>query len=322
MPATGGLETRSLCREMGSRTRRDALIVLALSALGCSGSEKKPARGPGEAAISHRLHPNEVFPADLDLVVRIDLERVKVALGGAAEKELGARFGSDGMLGRAVQKGRTVTVGLRVADIDNGDYVIVVEGDVKNFDPSATGFKERQSTNDMVRIFSHDEVNGRDSTHTIVVLDDRAVAFVSPVEADAVMRVLREGPDELRGQPVAEGIVSADVRPRRLSPSLERRFPSISRLIAQVTRIKARLSVADAGLLLEGEVIAQGEPGADRVLKFFKALQEGASNEGPTAVLKTATFERFGVVVNIRAEIPVEVLLGLVASDKNSAPAP
>lgn len=302
-------------------TRREALIWLALSALGCSGSESKP-RGAEDVAISHRLLPNEVFPADLDFVVRIDLERVKVALGPTAEKELGARFGTDGLVGRAVQKGRAVTIGLRVADIDNGDYVIVVEGDVENFDPSATGFKERQSTNDKVRIFSHDEVKGRDSTHTVVVLDDRAVAFVSPVEADAVMRVLREGPDDLRGQPVAEGIVSADVRPRRLSPSLERKFPSISRLIAQVTRIKARLSVADAGLLLEGEIIAQGEPGADRIVKFWKTVQESAANEGPTAVLKTATFERFGVVVNVRAEIPVEILLGLVTGDKKSEAAP
>jgi hypothetical protein len=304
---------------MVSASRRDALLWLALWAAGCSGAEKKPSRGADEVAISHRLHPTEVLPADLDLVVRIDLERVKVALGPAAEKELGARFGTDGMVGRAVQKGRTVTVALRVADIDNGDYVIVVEGDVKNFDPSATGFKERQSTNDMVRIFSHDEVRGRDSTHTVVVLDDRAVAFVSPVEADAVMRVLREGPDDLRGQPVAEGIVSADVRPRRLSPSLERKFPSISRLIAQVTRIKARLNVADAGLVLEGEIIAQGEPGAERIVKFFKTLQEGAGSEGPTAVLKTASFERFGVVVNVRADIPVEVLLGLVARDEKSS---
>ncbi|MBL8741738.1 MAG: hypothetical protein JNK04_11610, partial [Myxococcales bacterium] len=300
-------------------TRRDALLCLALGVLGCSGSETKP-RGPDEVAISHRLHPNEVLPGDLDLVVRIDIERVKVALGPSAEKELGARFGTDGMLGKAVQKARTVTVALRVADIDGGDHVIVVEGDVKGFDPSAAGFAERQSTNDMVRIFSNDEVRGRDSTHTIVVLDERAVAFVSPVEADAVMRVLREGPDDLRGQPVAEGIVSADIRPRRLSPSLERKFPSISRLIAQVTRIKARLSVADAGLLLEGEIITQGEPGADRVVKFFKTLQEGAGSDGPSAVLKTASFERFGVVVNVRAEIPVEVLLGLVARDEKREP--
>jgi len=298
-----------------TQTRRHFGSIFLVVLAACSGAEPKRPRAPGEVAISHRLHPNEVFPADLDLVVRIDLERVKSALGQSFEQELGSRFSADPMLSRAVQKGRAVTVGIRVADLDRGDHVIVVEGDSKNFDPSAEGLKERASTNDKVRIFSRDQTAARDSTHTVVVLDDRAVAFVSPVESDAVMRVLREGPDDLRGQPLAEGIVSADVRPRRLSPALERKFPSISRLIAQIARIKALLSVGDNGLRLEGEIIAKGEPGAEQILKFLTTLQEGASSEGPSSVLKAATFERFGVVVHIRADVPVEVLLNLVARD-------
>ena len=65
-----------------------------------------------------------------------------------------------------------------------------------------------------------------------MTIGDRALVLVSPVEVGSVARVLRQGPDERRGDPAAEGIVSLDLRAGRLPPHLERRFPSIGAIIA------------------------------------------------------------------------------------------
>ncbi len=267
--------------------------------------------------MSRRLHPNEVIPSDLDVVVRVDLERMRSALGPERD-EIAQRFSADPLMSGLLASARAVTVAVRAADYDQGDHVIVIEADTKKFDPRASGFKERASANDKVRVFVRDGASSRDTTHALVVLDERAVAFVSPVETDAVLRVLREGADELRGQPVAEGVVSADVRVKRLPSSLERKHRHVARLIAGVSRVKARLFVGDGGLKLEGEIIARGEADADRVLRFCSALSAGAADEGPTAVLKAARFERFGAVVRVTADIPIELLLGALSRDDKS----
>jgi hypothetical protein len=48
--------------------------------------------------------------------------------------------------------------------------------------------------------------------------------------------VLRDGADERRGDPSREGVVSVDVRARRLPASLERRFPSIGAIGVMLMR--------------------------------------------------------------------------------------
>jgi hypothetical protein len=139
------------------------------------------------------------------------------------------------------------------------------------------------------------------------------VVLVSPVETDAVLRVLRDGPDEQRGQPVAEGIVSADIRARRLPQELERKFPSFGRLVAQLTRVKALMQAGDEGLRVEAEIIARGDPGAERVRKFLDVLREGASGEGATIVLRKMKIEKLGATVRVTAALPVDVLIALLA---------
>ncbi len=308
-----------------SATRRGVLFGFVGVALGCgpevpAGGVKAP-----EQPISRRLEPNEVLPGDLDVVVRLDLARLKQALGPEPEKQLAARLGTDPAVSDAIAEARTATLGLRSLDLESGDHVLVVEGDMKRFKPDKASFEATPSANDRVKIFTRSTPTTRGGAELLVLLDDRAVAFASPAEADAMLRVLREGADESRGQPVAEGLLSFDMRPRRLSAELEQRFPSIARLISQVQRIKGAVHVEAEALVVRVEVIARSETAAARVTKFLAALREGADPSGASGILKTLEVEPLGAVVAVRARVPAVIALAALAGagpDPTAPPAP
>lgn len=265
-------------------------------------------------AISRRLLPNEILPADLDVVVRVDVERIEQTLGPRFEEELLARYGKDDLTRRLLSSARTLTVGLRAADLERGDHVIVVEGDPLKLGLEEQGFVPSPSTNDKVQVFVRSLTAPRDGTDAVLLMGERTVALVSPIETDAVLRIVREGPDEQRGQPVAEGLVSADLRPKRLPAALERRYPSFSLLVAQVQRIRLVLKVSDDGLRFEGEIVTRGDAGADKIRRFLDVFREGASGEGTTAILKKMKLEKLGAVVRVTSALSIAEVAGLLAA--------
>jgi hypothetical protein len=270
--------------------------------------------------ISRKLEPNEIMPADLDVVVRVDLARLKDALGAEPEKQLAARLGTDPAVADAIRSGRAATLGLRSIDLERGDHVLVVEGDMKRFTPDAASFEAQPSANDKVKVFARKTPTARSGTEVLVLMDDRAVAFASPSEADAVLRVLAEGADDDRGQPTAEGLLSFDMRPRRLSAELEQRFPSIARLVSQVQRVRGSVHVEADALVLRMQVIAKSESSAERVTRFFSVLKEGADPQGASALLRSLEVEPLGGVVVVRLRVPATVVLALLTDAGADAP--
>ncbi len=293
--------------------RRDALLLVAAAvALGCgaevpAGGVRAP--GAAQAKLSRRISPNEALPADLDVVVRVDLARLKEVLGPSPEETLAGKLGADPAHQAALRGARAVTLGLRVADLETGDHVLVVEGDLKAYQPDRAVFAERPSANDQVKIFTRTAPAGRSGAEVIVRLSDQAVAFASPAEADSLLRVLSDGADEHRGQPAAEGLLSLDVRPRRLSVDLERRFTHVARLVSQVSRIRGVAEVDADALAVRVEITAKSGPAAERVARFAEALREGADPKGASAALAALEIEPLGAVVHLKVRVPAAVVM-------------
>src|SRR5262245_33333909 len=68
-------------------------LALALLAAACGGAQE-PAKGrllPGGPRFERDLDPSEVFPADLDLVIRVDVGRMRAALGPTGAEALSKR---------------------------------------------------------------------------------------------------------------------------------------------------------------------------------------------------------------------------------------
>jgi hypothetical protein len=140
-------------------------------------------------------------------------------------------------------------------------------------------------------------------------LGDRGAIFATPVEADAVLRVLRQGPDDDRGRPAADGLVSFDARPRRLPFAIERKFPSFSRMVAQLERVRGAVRVEGERLRLELVLASSSAAGAQRTARFVEALRDGAPDRGLASTLRTLSIDTVGTGSRVSIDVPPAALV-------------
>lgn len=290
-------------------------VALAIALAGCG--EEVPRGGVSrtpQPLVDRRLEPTDLLPADLDLVVRVDLARLRSGLGPTAMHALAGRLPGDRLLRDAMVRADAITVGLRADDLEAGDRVVVVEGALSPgaLEPDPAIFAPGPTWVEKVRVW--DRAGGgpapREQVARVMRLEDRALVFVTALEVDATSRVLRAGPDERRGQPFAEGIVSLDWRPRPLRTSLAKRFPSIAGVLRGLSRVRATASMGESSVEVRAEIEAADEAGAIKVARFLELLRD---NAGDAEVLRAVTIERAGATVHVASDVPAEVVLRAVA---------
>ncbi|HVK68306.1 MAG TPA: hypothetical protein VM694_27795 [Polyangium sp.] len=294
-------------------------FVLGVGALAfpaaCGGevpAPKAPTRGKRDP-----LDPAELFPADLDLVLRVDLGRMRAQLGPLAdvlsarvEEESGSE---EALVSQAIARAKVVWIGLRAADADAGDRVLVIEGDVEDVRPDPKLFRlVDPPIADDIRSWERTGPLGRATTARIHTFADRMIVFVTPVEVDSVERVLLKGPDERRRDPAAEGLVSADLRARRLPPSLERRFPSIASIIGGLDRARASAVMVGDALRVDAEITAGTGQAAGKAENLLRALREGGQGSRYAALFEEMRIERVDRAVRVRWDLSSDVLRALL----------
>lgn len=264
---------------------RSALLLVPLASclllLGCGkevahGGVRSPASLASEPRVVRKLGPTDLLPADLDLVVRVDLARMRRQLGPLA-KDLPARAveaeDEDLLLG-ALESGDVVWVGTRLGELDSGDRVVIVEGRFPGFSPDAATWVPLRSPARGARVFERRVKPSRAGTERIVAVGDEALAFITPVEVDSVERVLGSGPDPGRADPHAQGFVSVDLRSCKLPPDLADRYASLAHLADGLEHVRATAEFTDGGLRIDVELRASSPDAASRVLTFLDALRD------------------------------------------------
>ena len=303
-----------------------AWLGLAIATSGCGSSAPvaaaKRARPP-LPALDRRLDPADIFPADLDLVVRLDVARMRSTIGPAAASAMAARAASeagDDVLRAALACADVVWLAARLTDLDAGDHVVVVEGAACTPDLDSAAWKPQPSRNRTVKIFDREGPAHRAGTARVVVFGEHATAFVSPMEMDSVTRILADGPDERRGTPVAEGVVSADVRAGRLPPALEQKYPSIAALVAGLSRVRGTAVVVDEGVQIDLQILSPTARGAEKALRFLSALRDNVEDPRYAAVLRKVSIEQIEGTVRLRLLLPGKAVLALLAAREDAAP--
>jgi hypothetical protein len=294
-----------------------AAVALAAPAAGCG--DEVPRGGvprTPEALLARAIQPTDLLPADLDLVVRVDLARLRAGLGPASIDALAGRLPGDRLLRGALARADAVTVGLRADELEAGDRVVVVEGSLDGAapEPDPAHFAPGPRWIEDVRLWDRkgEGAAPREQVARVVRVGDRALVFVTAMEVDPTSRVLRAGPDERRGQPFAEGIVSVDWRPRPLRTSLAKRFPSIASVLRGLARVRATASMGERAVEVRAQLDATDEAAAERVARFFELLRDNSGDDG---VLAALTVERAGATVHVGSDVPAEVVLRAVASE-------
>jgi hypothetical protein len=301
-------------------------LFAALLLVSCGRKAVSPKERPPGPALSRSVDPGELFPADLDLTVRIDVARMRAGIGPLATESVEARAlrqAGDDVLKDAIRCADVIWLGLRLSDLDAGDHVVAVEGKdcAPELDPAK--WTRVPSGNREVTIFDRKGDSApRAGTARVLALGRRASVFVSPVELDSVARVLRDGPDARRGNPTAQGIVSVDLRAGRLPPPIERRFPSFASVIAGLARVRGSAEVVDEGLRIDAEILSPTERGADKALRFLTALRDNVADPRVAGVMETVRIEQVERTVRVRVLVPARILLALLAGRGEAAPEP
>jgi hypothetical protein len=305
--------------------RPPAALVVALLLAGCGGT---PAAAPGKARVApdgprvaRELEPTELFPADLDLVVRLDVGRMRAGLGPAVTDQLSKRAlqgAGEPELAEALACADVVWIATRAAEVESGDRVIVIEGKSCMPELGRGRWEKVRSTNARVAVFDRHGEAARSGTARIVNLGNHATVFVSPVELDSVKRVLDDGPDDKRGSPTAEGLVSVDLRARALPPGLAKRFPAIAAVLGGIERIKGSAVLGDEGLKIDAQVMGKAAPGAERAAKFLEAMRDSLTEGRFAEAAKGAKIELVERTVQVKLTVPARALLSAMSGDEKA----
>lgn len=309
-------------KRAGSRASLILTSLLALAA--CNGPT--PARSPEKEApkgarFDRDVDPTDIFPADLDLVVRVDIGRMRAGIGPSAADELLRRAFADSAepeLRQALACAEVVWIAAHAADLEAGDRVIAVEGKSCMPDLLASRWERVRSANGRVRIFDRKTEAPRAGTARIMNIGDRATVFVSPVELDSVKRVLDAGPDERRGNPRAEGALSVDLRPRPLAPALAKRYPSIAAVLGGIDRVRGTAALAEDGVKVDAEVIGKSAEGAGKAARFLEAMRESLRETKFGDAVKGAKVETVETTVAVKLVVPAKLLLGAIGSGEKA----
>jgi hypothetical protein len=200
--------------------QRRALLLLGLSAVAC-GPKPLPAPPPAPAASS----AVELIPPDLDVVVRLDLGRVKAALGAVALAALAhqvlARDNAgqepDQLVVSSLLAADQVYLAYRPSPLWTPlDRVLALQGRFEPLVRPPSGFSGATDLGADVRYWDNQSPVTRAGISRIYAIGQRALGFISEAELDAVERTLAGFSSPRRLEPPEEGTLSLAARPRSL----------------------------------------------------------------------------------------------------------
>ncbi|HTA92479.1 MAG TPA: hypothetical protein VK745_23035 [Polyangiaceae bacterium] len=246
-------------RRLGLAAARWACDAMFFAALlgGCS----RDHIGPPPAAPSV-AQPLDAMPGDLDLVVRLDLHRIRDTLGAPAMANIaeqavhslhGADQATDALLLRALGQTDTLWLGVRpTAGLEAADTVLVMVGHFPNFDPhgvaSTPPFAAPIELGAAFRRYDRAHPKARSAPARFYTRADDLLVSLSEAEIDSVERSLEERRGAPPLEPPEKGTLSAVLRPRALPPELFDLAPSLERLARTAERCELTADLTSVGV--------------------------------------------------------------------------
>jgi len=317
--------------------RRRLLLCFPWLALpGCE--PKRPAsdaRHKGLPRLAER--PEDLLPPGLDVVLRLDLRRLRDAAASPAlapwQEPLQRRLGRGeqaSLLELLRARAERIWVGLRgMPSAGRLDAVLVARGDFSSFDPSSQGGPwERSPTVHLGRaIFERKGETPRGLPSLLALVDNRLLALATPLEAPAVRRVLENEPAAAGLAPPADGLLGLAIRPSALVRAAQEPYPHLASLLSALEAAEVVVDHGDGALRIELRLSARTEEGAERVervLLGWKDVFSGDDDPVARALAAGARVERDGPR-SVRGRLRVEAeiarrLAGALESVEGTSP--
>lgn len=308
----------------GRLPRRSALGIalggLGATVLGCS----KETLGPPPRA-PKLDRPADALPPDLDAVVRLDLGRIRAALGPAGlaavqaladrPAEPGRERTPEASVAEALEHADVVLVGLRTEMASSGlDTVIVLDGRFPGRSPAPRSWGSPVDLGGDVRRWDRPSPGARSSPARLYAFGNQRLVIASELELDAVEAVVERGlaPNALSAP--ERGLLAFAARLRRVRGRLVAKAPMFAEALRSAKRIEGSVEPGPAGLTLDVALELDGAASAERAAELFERARVASSDgEGRGAVLaRTATITAAGQSVSLRCSLPAEVVLALI----------
>lgn len=283
-------------------------LFLATAAFGCSGERSRVALS---APVTRP--PARQIPVDLDVVVRLDLARIRRKLdtdiAEAIARFLASPAGDPGELFLvALTHSEQVWVGFR-PDLDprNWDNVVILSGDFSSISTESISsvWGPSRDLGGGYSVYDISSPSGRASPARLYTLHEERWLLASEAEVDALERSVEMGRAEREEEPPARGLVSMTARLGRLT-ELGRDRAGL-RAFEKARSLEASLDVSGARLALRARVkfLEEGDATlAHRALSVLAALALPEDIEWDAATS--------GAELSMEASAPLKLLRGVL----------
>jgi hypothetical protein len=269
-------------------------LLLGLSAVACGPKPLPPL--PPTPSVGSAI---DLIPPDLDLVVRLDLARVKAALGATVLATLSREVLTQGSAGQ--EPDELVVTSLLAADLVYLAYrpsplwmpldrVLALQGHFEQLVQPPQGFSGATDLGGDLRFWDNKSTPPRAGVARVYAQGERLRAFVSEAEIDAVERALAGFSSPRRLEPPEEGTLSVAARPRLLG-----RLAGNGTLRELLEDAKALRAVADLesdGVRLKLELLMAGAEQAEQLAGAGKLVLSHALGDTALHVELTAESDR------------------------------
>jgi len=228
--------------------------------------------------------PLDALPADLDIVLRLDLKRMRDTLGASTMTELGERAvqglhgadkATDALLLTALSHTDTLWLGLRPSrSLGAADSVFVLSGRFADFDPhrvaSTPPFQPSLDLGGTLRRYDRASPASRSAPARIYTRGSDLIVTVSEAELDSEERTLEAQLGVPPLEPAEKGVISGIMRSRALPPQLFVGVEPLLHLAERADRCEFDADLTSAGV--EAEISLRfGD--ADAALAVVQALE-------------------------------------------------
>lgn len=288
--------------------RARALLVGMLLSLGaaCGGSRPAPPRAPALAT------PVDAVPPDLDLVLRVDLAKVRAALGPQGVASLRGEAADavaetrEELVERALEASDTAILALRPELLPHEtDNVLVLAGHFAALGVDralrASGWSAPVDLGGDVRRFDRGGKLSRSSPARVYAFANERLVFVSAAEIDSVEAVLerQRAPSSLK--PQSRGVLAFAARLRTLGTTLVDRYPELADAIGPADAVQGVVDSTATGLGLEVALELPSEASAERTSAALGRIRQAlAAAAGKMAAMAQSSniqaVGRFAVV--------------------------
>jgi hypothetical protein len=300
-----------------TRFRRAGLVAaLAVTLAGCASSRPLPPAAPV------LLEPADAIPADLDAVVRVDVARLRAALGTLlfaglrriATANLDDDDASEFLLSAIERSDLAVFAFRPELEGDGVDSVLVLRGQYAGLDPRTHDARPPfQSPRDLggdVRRYDREQPAARGAPARVYARGDDLLVVVTAAELDSVELRLERREEGPVVRPPARGIVAFAARLRALRLTLHQRFPLLADMLEDAREVNGVIEVGDSGASIELSLPFASEASAETAKAGLTGvLQAFGEREGPfSELVRRTSVDRAGAHVVLRASVPVPEL--------------